>query len=609
MSRHSGVDPFLSHLPDVPAASPESSPRPKLVMRGFTKVAAPSTDSLGDWYPVLVRLPNADFQIPPSISQFKENSRMGNVLSGRGSKLALEALGALPGVSIEVSRDGGTWELDTSLPTVKGNDVNAPESETAETQCIVAIIDCSIDPMHEAFLDRNRQTRLLYVWDQTATNAPPPSQSKFSFDYGAFYTKADITQTLAKDTPLTIAPQASEREKIHGTHVASIAAGRRTLGADGKPIFAGGMAPDAPLVVVIPALRSGKRPSEGFAKSHIDALKLIEEIAQRHQLPVVVNLSAGIAAGAHDGSSTLEAGFDAFTNGGHAAGRAIVKSAGNMREAKRYRRFNVTNGGGVKIELAPPPLGGAGRATLEAWFSSADELELTLKEKDRAPSCTLTARNQLGKVELHRGLATLSYRRFHHDNGDSQVLVSLPQTQLGFELTFVGTAIRGEGTIDVWIEGELTLADPSPERTLTVPGSARTVITVASSERDGKLMAGSSSRGPTRDGRNKPELFAPGVEIRAAKAGSRVDVIAQSGTSMAAPHVAGAIALCFSQQARLQRDIPNALQVRGALIATASGMNGSWQKDRGFGLLNVQGFLKAFDEPEATPPQPAEPST
>jgi subtilisin family serine protease len=599
MPRRSGVDPFLSHVPDAKPDANLSGPSQgaKRVVRRYIQGAG-SVDTSA-WVPALVRVPHAEYKLPLSVhKEFKESSRLGNVLSGRGTKAMLQALGSLPGVTVEVSRDGGTWELDKSRQTVQASDVAAPEGHSVERLCLVGIIDGGIDPMHHAFLDRTGKTRILFVWDQTATIGNPPTQQ--GFDYGVLYTARQIDDSLAAGERLNVATNATEDELLHGTHVASIAAGRRTIGPDGQVVFSGGMAPDAPMVVVIPALRAGagRRPSEGFAKSHVDALKFIDRVAASANLSAVVNVSAGIAAGAHDGTSTLEAGFDAFTSGGHALGRAVVKSAGNAHEAQRYRRFEVAQGLEVIVKLVPS-LRGGGPATVEAWCSSADDVELTLTEGDRPASFTLSRRNPLGKLETKNGSAGLSYERFHRDNGDSLVLLSLPQTELAFELRFFGQSIRGRGTVDLWVEGELTVEQSTPQRTLTMPGSARTVITVASSNREGRTLAPSSSLGPTRDERLKPELYAPGEGVRAAKAGTDLGTIALSGTSMAAPHVTGAIALCFSKEARLGREVPNALQVRAALIATAKDMNGIWHEGRGYGLLNTRAFLEAFDESAA----------
>lgn len=631
MTRFSGVDPFLFHVPDAAPSTTDveattQGPNTKgleATTRAFNSKGLESANtrvfrgairgaSLADssaWVPALVRVPDAGYQLPYDVKrEFKESSRLGNVLSGRGTKAALIALGQLAGVTVEVSRDGGTWELDVSTQTVRGHDVTAPNGEAAEKDCVVGIIDGGIDAMHQAFSDRDGKTRILCVWDQTASDGRPPTEH--GFDYGVLYTAAQIDRARAEGQSLNVAANAKPDELTHGTHVASIAAGRRTHNPQGETQFAGGMAPDAPLVVVIPALRAGAnlRPSEGFAKSHVDALTFIDKVAGER--PAVVNVSAGIAAGAHDGSSTLEAGFDAFTRGGHALGRVVVKSAGNAHDANHYRRFNLPSGQEVTVKLLPSPVE-CGPATVEIWFSSAHHVELTLTEGERPDSFTLSQRVNRGFLETQKGKAVLSYERFHRDNGDSLLLLSLPETQVGFDLRFSGVLIRGVGTMDLWVEGPLNVDRATPERTLTMPGSARTVITVASSKRDGRAIADTSSVGPTRDGRSKPELYAPGVAIQAAKAGTEIDTIALSGTSMAAPHVTGAVALCLSKQARLGRQVPNALQMRAALIATATGMDGNWYDNRGYGLLNVHELLKAFDDPApagVVEPPAAEPS-
>jgi serine protease AprX len=85
------------------------------------------------------------------------------------------------------------------------------------------------------------------------------------------------------------------------------------------------------------------------------------------------------------------------------------------------------------------------------------------------------------------------------------------------------------------------------------PGLARSVITVGASD-DSDNMAGFSSIGPTPDGRTKPDVTAPGVEIASCQAAGTAlgSVVAPGfinldGTSMACPHVAGVSALILSK--------------------------------------------------------------
>jgi serine protease AprX len=97
------------------------------------------------------------------------------------------------------------------------------------------------------------------------------------------------------------------------------------------------------------------------------------------------------------------------------------------------------------------------------------------------------------------------------------------------------------------------------DMSITDPGNAELAITTGSTHREMPHTYGVSyfsSRGPTGDGRLKPDLLAPGERIVSCAAGRERDRYAalsnevlyceQSGTSMAAPHVSGAIAAFLS---------------------------------------------------------------
>ena len=103
-------------------------------------------------------------------------------------------------------------------------------------------------------------------------------------------------------------------------------------------------------------------------------------------------------------------------------------------------------------------------------------------------------------------------------------------------------------------------------------------------------LASFSSRGPTTRFGMKPDIVAPGVEIRSTWPLKQWQpgVYRLSGTSMAAPHVAGAAALV-----RQAHPDASSAWVRAALTGSAKGLSGSGPRDQGAGRLDVDAATRA----------------
>jgi subtilisin family serine protease len=267
------------------------------------------------------------------------------------------------------------------VPFVRGNVVHRPPLSESGSSAITAIIDAGIDILHECFRDAAGLTRFEAVWDQRDNSGPSPAArgAPAGLNYGTMHTRADIASHLAAGT----APGGLGRDlNGHGTHVTSIAAGR-AVGS-----FPGGMAPDARIVFVRPKLSvsPGDRHSIGYSLSHVDALSLINHMATKLNLPVVVNVSLGMNAGAHDGSSLLEAAFDQFSEGGRKPGRVIIKSAGNERGRNGHAKLTLGSEG-LDLFKWKSQSAHVGPDNLEIWFHPADDLRFRLK----APNGEMTS--------------------------------------------------------------------------------------------------------------------------------------------------------------------------------------------------------------------------
>ncbi len=119
---------------------------------------------------------------------------------------------------------------------------------------------------------------------------------------------------------------------------------------------------------------------------------------------------------------------------------------------------------------------------------------------------------------------------------------------------------------------------------ITDPGNAARVITVGATHRDMPHTYGVSyfsSRGPTGDGRLKPDLVAPGEKIDSVAPGN--GLVRKDGTSMAAPHVSGAAALLL---ARHREFIGDPDRVKKVLCDTATDL-GRERYFQGNGMLDV----------------------
>ncbi|MCA8928829.1 MAG: S8 family serine peptidase [Alphaproteobacteria bacterium] len=444
---------------------------------------------------------------------------------------------------------------------------------------LVGIVDTGIDGTHADF-KRNGASRIVEFWDQTGSPSQEPTD-----------------------------------EDGHGTHVAGIAAG----GGIADPAYIG-VAPDADLAVV----------KTSFQTADIAAgIAHLFEIAKQRNQPCVVNLSLGGHWGAHDGSSITERVIDELCD---EPGRMVVVAAGNEGDRRlhaeaRFPELPVAADGSRRwvadFELLPPDLPGQSlsEALLQIYTLKEDELDIVVRtplgEYLKPPqSNTGHLRGAYYAIDTFRDIDPVS-----GDDRTAFMIKALPARRLRDGWSVIMTATNGQAKVGVahaWFVGsggQFTAA-ATRSHAVGMPGTAFSAITVASyaTRKSWPTDAGEvmfdkvnpkdvsyfSSRGPTRDQDNKPEIAAPGqwvVSALSAQAhmpaqfvlpGGKYTVM--QGTSMAAPHVTGALALLLEREPQLTW-----AEAKRRLIKTASQdeyTHGCWNAAWGYGKLNVEALVK-----------------
>lgn len=495
---------------------------------------------------------------------------------------------------------------------------------------IVGIIDIGFQPDHPTFYDTSGQVnRVVRYWDQLDETGTPPA----GFTYGSLHsTLSDMLQKVDPD-------------ELHGSHVAGIAGGS---GFGSKNRMYAGTAYESDLVFVnikyydnlIPA--SAKGDLLVASPAIIDGLNYIFSYADSVGNPAVVNLSWGMHTGPHDGTSLFDLAIENLTG----KGKIFVGAAGNSGWSRTHigaliqtdtLRTLPYNNRNVRDDIED--------MYIDMWGSAGTDFEIALGLADTngfmigTTSFFSTQRDTIiqGILTVPNASFTLDSLEYHLSivsrysaNNKPNILFELknytPQTR---RTTLFVTSDSSEvhawnsGQILSWGEGGFSAAfwghpnmpgftggDASyivgenggtGKETITVGAYNSSVNMVAI---DGSPIYGGwgnrsqfSSRGPTIDGRIKPDISAPGENVISAynrnayrfhQNPSIVDTFiwkgnkdywgAASGTSMASPNAAGIIALFLQMNDSLDPEMIRNILHHSAIEdqATGSVPNNEW---------------------------------
>ncbi len=514
------------------------------------------------------------------------------ILSAHVGANTLAALMTNPQVERMQTKKESKLHLPTALPDIRLLLAATGERAVPETgrEVMIGVVDSGFDLSHPMFRDAQGRLRVDGLLDQTSGNRA--------------YSHAELERGWANGRR---GPGADNNG--HGTHVATIAGGSRFQDIEG-------VAPEARFLLV----------KTNFRDTDSAVFWIFQKAGTR---ACVVNLSLGHHFGAHDGTD-LEERFHRQITG---PGKIIVVSAGNERTDNLHvgSRFAPGQVQEVQFDVGRQQ-NRAPFLALTFWYSQLDQFEFSLLTPSGQtlpfPAINSTDNYQSSGLDIE-----VSLRPYAWSNSiQAQVALSFKSVNAR-DRDLRGWRIRMRcvtaviGRLDGWLHnsGFGSFRDHSMierARTIGLAATGDGCIAVAShvtqtrwtgdlgvAEDTRAVLERSSdfsSQGPTRDGRWKPDISAPGQYLTAAladgsemadwdeRASVQQRLLTIEGTSMAAPMVSGAIALLLQRKPNLTVEQIRTLMGKTARRDAHTGP-GQWNPSYGFGKIDVAEAVNQID--------------
>lgn len=524
--------------------------------------------------------------------------------------------------------------LEKTIQEIGARRTNPPNEPLANggSGVIVGIVDFGMDFMHRNFRAPGVDggSRILALWDQTAA---PDQDSPAPFGYGKVHTKEAIDAALGQngEDPYEFLGYGPPTDGMfvtgaHGTYVADVAAG------NGEGTGAPGVAPNSDIVFVeistkgIPSSHADVVGNTfGETKQLLDAVEFIFDFAAKRDRPCVVNLSLGTNGGPHDGKTLVELAIDRLVE--EAPNRAVVIAASNLAGKNLHATGQVSADMNNPVELKWHIFPNDTTINeLEIWYSKNDRFDVEVVKPNGLTKVAVEFREKASFSVGEKSTMVVVNREDDPNNEDNTINVFFEQEIAPgiWTLRLRGASIAdGGGRFNAWIERDET--GPSrfePSATCNINddctlgsiacGEKSIVVGGYDAHKAGFPLCEFTSSGPTRDGRPKPEISAPGQDVFAAHSRTLVERHSESGTSMSAPAVTGVVALMLAEAMtnKISLDID---KIREILIQTArpdppvfgnADTNMTWNPQYGHGRVSAAAAVAAVSaliRPNAVP--------
>lgn len=456
---------------------------------------------------------------------------------------------------------------------------------------LVGIIDTGITLTSNLFRYEDGGTKVVSLWDQSDQTGEKPA--KYSF--GTEWSRTAIDEALA-DNP-RILPR---DENGHGTFLAAVAAGREEEEAGFS-----GVAPDSELVVV--KLKRPKKYLLDFYSIRDDvwacqeddvmlAIRYILDVSTALQRPVSICLGIGTNLGGHSGNGSLER---YLSQNSLLPGISFHIASGNEGISGHHFQGRVPEGNEYETVEFNVAEGEAG-FIMELWGNAPVTFSVGLLSPGGEKVERMQLKfNEFRSIRFFPENTILQIRSFVGETvgGEQVIRMNFRSPAAGLWRLLVYAQGSGDRTYDLWmpitnfLKEETFFVNPQSADTLTSPGDAFYGITYVPYDVETDSLYIRASQGYTRDNRVKPDLAAPGINVRIPPpAGENQREISRSGSSVAAAFGAGIGALMQEWAIVKQNNLSlNGQNMRFYLIQGASRVGAYTYPNRewGYGIVNV----------------------
>ena len=473
---------------------------------------------------------------------------------------------------------------------------------------VVAIVDTGIDYLNNEFMREDETTRILRIWDQTIDSGKTPD----GFISGSEYTEEDINKAIQAQkqgqNPYDIVP--SKDDYGHGTKMAGI------VGARGMNREIVGVAPDCEFIIIKLQEAAKEYVDFYYAKGDkakyrntdiIMALKYLYELSFTLNKPMIIYLPLGSNLGDHAGASILERYVDTKISGRNSL--FVVTSTGNQGNTDTHTSGRIkSNGDSQIIEL------NCGKEqqglVLQIYAQRPSKIKLGIlspsgeifeNTNPRKTKHILIDDSPTWKFIYEGTRVQVTYDSPDEFTGDDKFVIKMEGITEGvWRFILTGNNIV-DGKYYAWILQRELLAEntrflnPSPYTTLTIPGTAKTIINTSYYNQNNGAIVSESGRGYTTKDYIQPIITAGGINAITTKPGG--GTITMSGASVAGAILAGCCALIL-QWAVVDGNDPQmyATKLQAYIIRGARKREGDTYPNRqwGYGILDMQEIFKSL---------------